>query len=211
MLGQQRPAYLQQVTRKGSLRPGRMLLWLVLALPGAWIAGRWAFTPDDYGYGHAIGDSGDWAAWLLMATLAVTPLRLAFRKAATAIWLMRHRRDLGVASFAYAAGHTGVYAWKKASLGAILAEAGEPYLLAGWAALALFIPLAVTSNDASMRMLKRSWKTLHRLVYPAAILVFLHWIWSAFDPTTAWIHAGILAAIEAVRLGLQIGRKNVRA
>ena len=51
------------MTRKGSLRPGRMLLWLVLALPGAWIAGRWALTPDDYGYGHAIGDSGDWAAW----------------------------------------------------------------------------------------------------------------------------------------------------
>ncbi len=39
----------------------RPLLWLVLALPGLWIAGRWTFTPDLYGYGHAIGDSGDWA------------------------------------------------------------------------------------------------------------------------------------------------------
>ena len=186
----------------------RAALWIVLALPGAWILGRWALTPDEYGYGHAIGDSGDWAAWLLMATLAVTPIRLVFRKAALGIWLMRHRRDLGVASFAYAAGHTIIYAWKKASLGAVLAEAGEPYLLAGWAALALFVPLAVTSNDASVRALKRSWKTLHRLVYPAAILVFLHWIWSAFDPITAWIHAGILAAIEAVRLALQLGRKR---
>ena len=58
----------------------RPLLWLVLALPGLWIAGRWTFTPDLYGYGHAIGDSGDWAAWLLMATLAVTPLRLLLRR-----------------------------------------------------------------------------------------------------------------------------------
>ena len=56
------------------------MLWLVLALPALWIGLRWSITPDQYGYGHAIGDSGDWAAWLLMATLAVTPLRLAFRR-----------------------------------------------------------------------------------------------------------------------------------
>ena len=41
----------------------RPLLWLVLALPGLWIAGRWTFTPDLYGYGHAIGDSGDFFKW----------------------------------------------------------------------------------------------------------------------------------------------------
>ena len=175
----------------------------MLALPGAWILGRWGFTPDAYGYGHAIADSGDWAAWLLMATLAVTPARLAFRKQKWTVWLMRHRRDLGVASFAYAAGHTVAYLWRKGSAELVLAEAADPYLIAGWAALALFMPLAITSNDASMRALKRGWKRLHRLVYPAAVLVFLHWIWSAFDPATAWIHAGILAAIEAARIVLQ--------
>ena len=42
----------------------RPLLWLVLALPGLWILYRRAAAPDVYGYGHAIGDSGDWAAWL---------------------------------------------------------------------------------------------------------------------------------------------------
>lgn len=183
--------------------PNRLFLWLVLALPGLWILGSWAITPQAYGYGHAIGDSGDWAAWLLMVTLAVTPIRLLFRKQKWAIWLMRHRRDLGVASFAYALGHTVIYVVKKASLEAIVSEATEPYLLAGWLAFALFVPLAITSNDASMRALKRSWKRLHRLVYPAAVLMFLHWVWSAFDPTTAWIHVGILAAIEIVRVLLQ--------
>ncbi|MXO61456.1 sulfite oxidase subunit YedZ [Altererythrobacter oceanensis] len=177
--------------------------------------GRWTFAPDVYGYGHAIGDSGDWAAWLLMATLAVTPLRLLFRKQGWTGWLLKRRRDLGVASFAYAAGHTLVYLWKKASLTTILAEASDAYLIAGWLALALFVPLAVTSNDLSMRAMKRSWKALHRLVYPAAILAFLHWIWSAFDPTTAWIHAGILAAIELLRVALQRqqrrGRSRIRA
>ena len=186
----------------------RPLLWLILALPGLWIAWRWTMTPDLYGYGHAIGDTGDWAAWLLMATLAVTPLRLIFRKQGWAIWLMRRRRDIGVASFAYAAGHTIVYLWRKADPAIIWDEASTPYILAGWGAFALFVPLAITSNDVSMRMLKRSWKTLHRLVYPAAVLVFVHWALSAFDPTTAYINIAILAAIEIVRVWLQWRQKR---
>ena len=182
---------------------GRLLLWLLLALPGGWMLWRYSATPDAYGYGHIIGDSGDWAAWLLMATLAVTPIRLVFGTRPWTRWLLLRRRDLGVASFAYAAGHTVIYLARKADAGIVWAEAATPYLLAGWIALALFVPLAVTSNDASVRRLKRSWKTLHRLVYPAAILVFVHWVLSAFEPTTAWIHIGILAAIELVRVVLQ--------
>ena len=184
----------------------RLLLWLALSLPGWWLVGRWALTPDAYGYGHAIADSGQWAAWLLMVTLAVTPIRLAFRRSALAKWLVRYRRDLGVASFAYASLHTLVYLDKKATLANVLEELPQDFIWSGWLALALFVPLAVTSNDVSMRWLKKSWKALHRLVYPAAILTFLHWIWSAFDPTTAWIHAGVLAAIEIARLWLQRAR-----
>jgi sulfoxide reductase heme-binding subunit YedZ len=181
----------------------RALLWLVLALPALWILWRWAATPEAYGFGHAIGDSGDWAAWLLMLTLAVTPLRLLFRGRKWTNWLMRRRRDIAVASFAYAAGHTVIYLADKASLDIVLAELGLPELLTGWLALALFVPLAATSNNVSVRALKRSWKRLHRLVYPAAILTFLHWVLTAYDPTTAYIHAGILAAIEIVRIALQ--------
>nr|WP_247713690.1 ferric reductase-like transmembrane domain-containing protein [Qipengyuania sphaerica] len=178
-------------------------MWLVLALPALWIGWRWQFTPDEYGYGHAVADSGDWAAWLLMLTLAVTPIRLLFRKAGWAIWLMRRRRDLGVASFAYAALHTGFYLWRKGWLALDASEIGQDFIIAGWLAFALFLPLALTSNDVSVRALKRSWKRLHRLVYPAAVLTFLHWVWSAFDPTTAWIHTGILAGIEGFRIWLQ--------
>jgi sulfoxide reductase heme-binding subunit YedZ len=185
----------------------RPFLWLILALPGLWILYRWAATPDVYGFGHAVGDSGDWAAWLLMATLAVTPVRLLFRRRGWTTWLARRRRDLGVASFAYAAGHTIIYLAEKASLDALLADLGLPDILMGWLALALFVPLAATSNDLATRALKRSWKRLHRLVYPAAILTFLHWVLAAFDPTTAYIHVGILAAIEIVRIGLQFRQR----
>ena len=185
------------------ITPSRLALWLLLALPGVSILVRWAVTPDLYGYGHAIGDSGDWAAWLLMVTLAVTPIRLLFRRHPFTTWLARHRRDLGVASFAYAAGHTVIYVGKKASLDVLLGDLSSDYILVGWLALALFIPLAATSNDFSTRRLKRKWKRLHRLVYPAAVLIFLHWVLSAFDPLTAWIHVAILAAIEAARIALE--------
>ena len=183
----------------------RPLLWLVLAAPGAWMLLRWWAVPDVYGYGHIVGDSGRWAAWLLMLTLAVTPIRLLFRKRDWAIWLMRRRRDLGVASFAYAAGHTAIYLVNKGGLAPILADAGLAEFWTGWLALALLIPLAVTSNDASMRALKRSWKRLHRLVYPAAVLTFAHWALAAFDPMTAYLHIGALAVIEGVRVWLQRG------
>ncbi len=183
-----------------ALRPA---LWLILAVPGSWILFRWAATPDAYGYGHAIGDSGDWAAWLLLLTLAVTPLRLLFRRSGWSAWLVRRRRDFGVASFTYAVGHTGIYIANKASLDAVLVEWTSPDLLAGWLALLLFVPLAVTSNDVAMRAMKRSWKRLHRLVYPAAVLTFLHWALAAFDPMTAYLHIAVLAVIESVRIALQ--------
>ena len=195
-----------------ALLRARPFLWLVLALPGAWMLWRWWATPELYGYGHIIGDSGDWAAWLLMVTLAVTPIRLLLRRSPVTQWLMRRRRDLGVASFGYAALHTVVYLWRKADPAIIWDEVSTPYILAGWAALALFLPLAITSNDASMRRLKRSWKRLHRLVYPAAVLVFVHWALSAFDPTTAYINIAILAVIEIVRVAVQWRqRRTLRA
>lgn len=186
-----------------TLAASRPLLWLVLALPGLWIIGRWATVPEAYGYGHAIGDSGDWAAWLLLLTLAVTPVRLLFGARKWTGWLLRRRRDIGVASFAYAAGHTVIYLEKKASLSLVLDDLGSPDMFVGWLALALFAPLAATSNDIAVRALRRSWKRLHRLVYPAAVLTFVHWALAAFDPTTAWIHIGILAAIETTRVTLQ--------
>ena len=120
---------------------------------------------------------------------------------------MRRRRDFGLASFAYAAGHTIIYLADKASLDAILVDLALPDMLVGWLALALFIPLAATSNDIATRALGRAWKRLHRLVYPAAVLTFLHWVLASFDPTTAYIHIGIMAAIELVRIVVQVRQR----
>lgn len=177
------------------------LLWALLAIPGIWTLSRWATGAATYG--EVVSDSGVWAAQLLILTMAVTPVRLLFRRGHWLVWLVRRRRDLGVATFAYACAHTAVYVIRKNDLRVIVQEATEPWLLVGWIALAIFLALAATSNDASVRILRRAWKRLHRLVYAGAILVFAHWALSAFDPLMAYIHLGVLAALEAVRVALQ--------
>lgn len=181
------------------------LLWALLALPGIWVLARWAMGAATYG--EVVSESGVWATELLILTLAITPVRLVFRRGRWVSWLMRRRRAFGVATFAYACAHTVVYLVRKADPTLILDEAMEVWLLAGWIALGLFVPLAVTSNDASMRLLRHAWKRLHRLVYAGAVLVLVHWVLSAFDPMVAYIHVGVLASLEALRVGLQMRQR----
>ena len=176
----------------------RWFFWLALASPGVVTIVRYA-TGATF-YGEVVHGTGDLSAQLLIATLAVTPLKLMFPGRRWVRWLMIRRRHLGVASFGYAVFHTGVYLARIADLGDVLGDAVEPGLLTGWLALAVFVPLAVTSNDASVRRLRRVWKRLHRWVYAGAILTFAHWVLTAFDPTVGLIHAAVLAALEAYRI-----------
>ena len=66
--------------------------------------------------------------------------------------------------------------------------------------MGIFVPLAITSNDVSVRRLRRLWKRLHRWVYAAALLTFAHWVITAYDPTAGLIHLAVLAALEGFRL-----------
>ena len=174
------------------------LLWLLLALPGAVVIVRYA-TGAMF-YGEVVLATGDLSAKLLIATMAVTPLTLMFPGRGWVGWLLRRRRYLGVAAFGYAALHTVVYLLRKGTFGLILAEGAEPGLLAGWIALVIFALLAVTSNAAAVRRLRRLWKRLHRWVYLAAILTFVHWVIEAYDPLPGLIHLAVLAALEGFRL-----------
>jgi sulfoxide reductase heme-binding subunit YedZ len=183
----------------------RLLLWAILAIPGATLLVLYA--TGTYSYGQVVGESGEWAARLLILTLAVTPLRMVFRKGPIIRWLVRRRRDFGVATFAYALGHTIVYLIRKADPGLIIEEAVDPWLLAGWIAMAILLALALTSTDGAVRALGRWWKRLHRFVYAAAVLLFVHWLLSAFDPTAAYVHLAILAALELARIALTIRQR----
>ena len=186
--------------------PSRLALWALLAAPGGWIAGRYA--TDAISYGQVIHETGDWAVWLLLVTLAVTPARLAFRGQGWVVALVRWRRNLGVATFAYAAFHLAVYLVRKADSALIAREGMQLELLVGWIAFFTFAVLAATSNDASVRGLGRGWGRLHKLVYPAAALTLAHWWLSAFDPLMATVHAAILAAIVAARIALPWARRR---
>lgn len=181
-----------------SLTDSHWLLWLVLALPGAFMV--WGLWQETVFYGEFIHASGEMGARLLILTMAVTPFCLMFPRAAWPRWLLQRRRSLGVAAFGYALLHTLVYVGRQADLAAIIDDARAIAMWTGWLAFAILLVLGVTSNDRSVRALRKAWKVLHRWVYVAALLTFLHWVLSAFDPVPGAIHFGVLAVLEGYRL-----------
>lgn len=184
------------MTREG--RRSRYLVWLALSLPCVVLV--LGYLSGRLFYGEVVHASGEWSVRFLLLAMAATPLNLMFPGRAFPRWLLSNRRYFGVASFAYAFAHTAVYLDKTGSVAEILQEAVEPEYLTAWVATGVFLALAVTSNDASVRVLKRGWKSLHRLVYPAALLSFAHWLLVAFDPVAAVLHLVVLLALEAYRV-----------
>lgn len=176
----------------------RYFLWAVLAMPLGWLGN--GLREGDLYYGEFIHHSGEFAARLLLLSLAITPLRLFFSESVWPNWLLQRRRYFGVAAFAYAAMHTLIYLDRKIGSGLLLQEATEFSMWTGWLAMAIFVPLAMTSNDTSIRRLRRAWKKLHRWVYLAALLTFAHWIFVAFDFVPGLIHFLILFLLEIYRI-----------
>jgi methionine sulfoxide reductase heme-binding subunit len=189
----------------GSPKRNPIFLWvlrLLLAVPAGVVL--YLYAGDALSYGEVIHETGDFAARLLIVTLAATPFRMLLPWAGFTRWLFERRRDFGVATFCYGLLHTLVYLQRKGELGLIIEEGMDIGLWTGWLALAIFVPLAITSNDASVRLLRRWWKRLHRLVYAGAVLTFAHWLLTAFDMVPGLIHAGILAGIMCMRLVLNL-------
>jgi sulfoxide reductase heme-binding subunit YedZ len=173
-------------------------VWLLLALPGAVLTYRYARGATFYGeYLHATGELG---VRLLILAMAVTPLKLIFPGAGWVSWLARRRRYVGVAAFGYSALHAAAYLERQATFAAIVEEAAELALITGWIAFLVMLALAATSNDTAVRRLRTGWKWLHRTVYLAAALTLAHWVLTAFDPTAAYVHVGLLAGLEMIRL-----------
>jgi len=183
----------------------RLLVWTLLAAPLALLTHNYvfetAFLSGEVYYGGYIHDTGRWAAWALLAALVVTPLRRTFPASGWVRWFAAQRRYLGVASFAYALAHLVAYLARQdwARITEDLAMSG---FWTGWIAFLIFVPLALTSNDLSVRLMRTAWKNLHTLAHLAAVLTFAHWVLTAFDPFLAWCHAGALALIELWRLAV---------
>jgi len=144
---------------------------------------------------HALGEV---ALQLVVVGLAITPLRRF-----VGINLIRFRRAIGLLAFTYVSVHLAVWLFldlqDAARVWADIVK--RPYVTVGFAAFLLMIPLAVTSNDLSMRRLGPRWRRLHQLVYPAALLGAVHFIWLAkgvqIEPM---IYLGVLLVLLALRL-----------
>lgn len=150
--------------------------------------------------------TGDWTLRLLLATLAVTPLR----RLTGWTWLIRLRRMLGLYAFFYATLHFLTYLWLDQLFDwpAIVEDiAKRPYITVGLLALVAMIPLAVTSTKGWLRRLGPRWKRLHRLVYPISILGVLHYIWLV---KADLLEPGIYAAILTLLLLSRVPFRRIR-
>ena len=117
---------------------------------------------------------GELALQLLILGLAITPARRHL-----GLNLLRFRRAIGLLSFFYVLAHLLVWAVLDVQTrGAVWADIlKRPYITIGMAGFVLLLPLALTSNNWSLRQLGAGWRRLHKLTYPAILLGGVHYIW----------------------------------
>lgn len=142
---------------------------------------------------------GLWSLRFIAAGLAITPLRRF-----AGINLLRYRRALGLLAFAYALLHLSVYVWldQGLDLAAVWKDiVKRPYITVGMLAFVLLVPLAATSNAASIRRLGPDWNLLHRVVYVAAVAAALHFALLVKSLTAEPIfYASLIGGLLIVRL-----------
>lgn len=168
-----------------------------LAALGVWVAtGDLTANPISFVTNHL----GDWTFRMLLASLAMTPLRLVTGWG----WPALLRRLLGLFAFAYALLHFAIWIlldhffnWGQMAEDVVK----RPYITVGMLALLGLVPLAATSTSAMIKRLgARNWRRLHRLVYAVGVLAALHFLWLAkVGRTDQYVHAAVLALLLAVR------------
>ena len=120
--------------------------------------------------------TGRAAIILLVFSLACTPINtlFGFRQA------IKVRRALGLYAFMYASIHFIIFLGVdyRFDLRLIFEEiVTKRYIIAGFLAGLILLPLAITSTKGWMKRLGIRWKKLHKLVYIAGLLAVAHYIW----------------------------------
>lgn len=149
-------------------------LYIVGMIPAVWyfqqaVTGQIGVEPVK-ALEHALGEFG---LQLIVASLAITPLRRF-----AGINLLRFRRAIGVLAFVYIVLHLTTWAVLDVQRWSLIWAdiVKRPYITIGMLGFALLVPLAVTSNNLSVRKLGANWRKLHKLAYPAAILGAVHFV-----------------------------------
>ena len=183
-------------------KAAKPVLHILCLIPLIWLG--WLVLSNDLGANpveRVNRFTGNWALYMLLIALAVTPLKVISGWKA----LPRFRRMLGLYSFFYACLHLTSYLVLDHHLhwGRILDDiAKRPYIMVGAACVTILLALAVTSPAAMVRKLgARGWQNLHRLVYLAGILGVTHYfLLIKADFRQPLLMAAILAGLFAVRL-----------
>ncbi len=157
--------------------------------------------------------TGDWALRMLVATLAITPLRKLLHMPS----LIRYRRMLGLFAFFYACLHFLTYLVfdKLFDVQEIVKDvAKRPFITVGFLALVLMLPLAVTSTAGWIRRMGgKRWQMLHRAIYISAIAGGVHYYWLVkSDVRKPLFYLGLVVLLLAYRLAVWlVGRTATRA
>ncbi|WP_263408068.1 protein-methionine-sulfoxide reductase heme-binding subunit MsrQ [Terriglobus tenax] len=177
--------------------------------------------------------TGDWALWMLLASLAITPLRRLTPKLA---WLIRFRRMIGLFAFFYATLHLGTYlflfsgydingAWegiKSGHIGILFANFAavwptiwddalkRRFVQVGLLSWFILLLLTLTSPQWVLRKMGgKPWQRLHRWVYAAGILAIIHYWWLVKKGVlTPWKDTAVLAILLLARVGWTLWKKR---
>jgi methionine sulfoxide reductase heme-binding subunit len=123
-----------------------------------------------------INHFGEWTLIFILLTLSMTPLR----KITNSLEWIKFRRMLGLFAFFYASIHMLSYVgldYRFDFEPLINDVLKKKFIFIGFSAWVLLIPLAITSSDKMVRILKKNWKKLHKLIYLISIFGILHFIW----------------------------------
>jgi sulfoxide reductase heme-binding subunit YedZ len=202
----------------------------LLQLLHFYTSGALALDPDPVAY--ITHFTGDWALWMLLASLAITPLR---RLSPRIAWLIRFRRLIGLYAFFYASLHlaTYVFLFSGYDLPTVLAgiHSGHPgivldewrmvwphiwddvlkrrFIQVGFTAWLILLALAVTSPAFIMRAMGgKNWQRLHRLVYAAGIAAVIHYWWLVKTGVrTPWKVTAVLIILLLARVAYSLAKR----
>lgn len=178
-------------------------------LPLAWLV--WQFFQNDLGSDpvrEIILRTGKTTIIILMLSLAVTPLNKLFG------WkqIIPLRKPLGLYAFLYVSLHLLTFIWLDYGLNLTFILDGifeQPYVLIGFAAYLLLIPLAATSTKWAMRRLGKNWKRLHKLVYLIGVLGIIHFFWLVKVYDRPILYGSVMGLLLLTRVG-PVNRQLVR-
>jgi methionine sulfoxide reductase heme-binding subunit len=206
----------------------KVLVHLLCLVPFAWLvhfytSGALALNADPVNY--ITHFTGDWALYILLACLAITPLRRLSPKLA---FLIRFRRLIGLYAFFYATLHLATYiflfsgydiatvltAVRSGHPGAIIDEwkvvwppilddlLKRRFIQVGFFAWLILLALAITSPTFILRAMGgKNWQRLHRLIYVAAIAAVIHFWWLVKTGVrTPWKDTAVLTILLLARV-----------